>query len=159
MFYRFSPSVFPLFFCNRDPFPLSLQNVLPFQFRHSAEDRQHKLSGWGASINGFLLGNELNPFGCQLFYQFKQVFGVPGKAADRLYNDHITLPDKLQHRFQLRTVGVFSAGFIDIDLIDTQLFHENFLAHRVLLLGADADISYFHGMAPFSCLFQIILVY
>ena len=121
MFYWFSASVFPLFFCNRDAFPLPLQNVLPLQFRHSAEDGQHKFSCGCRCINGLLLGDELNPFGCQLFYQFQQVFGVPGKAADRL--------------------------------------HENFLAHRVLLLGADADISYFHGMAPFSCLFQIILVY
>lgn len=63
MFYWFSASVFPLLFCNRDAFSLSLQNVLPLQFRHSAEDGQHKLSGWGAGINGFLLGDEFNPFG------------------------------------------------------------------------------------------------
>ena len=55
MFYRFSPSVFPLFFCNRDAFSLPLQNVLPLQFRHSAEDGQHKLSGWGGGVNRLFL--------------------------------------------------------------------------------------------------------
>ncbi|MPN08403.1 hypothetical protein SDC9_155685 [bioreactor metagenome] len=49
-----------------------------------------------------------------------------------------------EHLFQLRPVGILTAGLVNIDFVNTKFLHQYLLPDGILLLGAVADIPYFH---------------
>ena len=72
--------------CN--PLPLPLEDVIPLQLRHSAEDGEHKFPGRGG-VDVLLLGDKLHPLCGEQLCQVQQVPGTAGKAADGLHNDRM----------------------------------------------------------------------
>ena len=62
----------------------------------------------------------------------------------------IALPHIGKHPAQLRPVRVFAAGPVNVELVNAQTLHQNFLTDGILLLSAHPDISNFQNiMYPF----------
>ena len=114
------------------------------------EDGQHKLSCGCGGVDGLFLGDELHLLVGQLLCQIQQVAGVPGKTADGFYNHRIALTHIGEHLPQLRSIRIFAVGPVNVELVNAQTLHQNFLTDGILLLSAYPDISNFQNiMYPF----------
>ena len=125
---------------NGDALFLSLENILPLQFRDCAEYRQHELSRRCSRVDGFFFGDKFHPLGGELLHQIQKVAGVTGEAADGLHHHHVPLPHEIHHALQLGTVGRLAAYAVDEDLLRTQLFHQRLLSGGMLVGGTDSNV-------------------
>ena len=65
---RLSAGVLSLLLGDLDTLPLALQNILPFQLRHSSKYREHECPSGRGGVYGLLLGHKFHPFGSQALY-------------------------------------------------------------------------------------------
>ena len=139
--------VLALFFRDSNSLTLTLKNILTLELRDGRKYGEHEFTGWCSGVDGLLAADKLNLLFSQPCYKVEQVACVAGKAADRLDNNRIAVPDVFHHAVQLWTVSVFAAGLVDKQFINAEVVRQDFLTCSILVPGADADIADFHGVS------------